>query len=89
MERRMKERVTYSDIDAAGREANASEEAEGGAVCVIERDEVVEVGDVDVLVIQEHAVWVSAFLVGHGLRVYVMPSTQSQFSSSAQQHHTN
>ena len=64
---------SYSHIDASKRGANANKEGEGGVVGVVERDEVVEVGDVGVLVIEEHTVLFCAIVVGHGW-VYVMPS---------------
>lgn len=51
-----------------GREANAAEEGEGGAVGAVECEEVVEVWNIDVLVIEEDAVLVCGFLVGHGFR---------------------
>jgi len=40
------------------RKANTTEEAEGGAVGVVEGEEVVEVGNFNVLVIEEHVVLV-------------------------------
>lgn len=55
----------YGDIDAVGRKANAAEKGERGAVGLVECEEVVEVLNVGVLVIEEDAVLVCNFLVGH------------------------
>jgi len=51
-----------------GREANAAEEGEGRAVGAVEREEVVEVWNINVLVVEENAVLDGGFIVGHGFR---------------------
>lgn len=58
----------YSDIDAVGRKANTTEEGEGGTVGAVECEEVVEVWNLSVLVIEENAVLLCAFVVGHAFR---------------------
>lgn len=58
----------YSDIDAVGRKANTTEEGEGGTVGAVECEEVVEVWNLSVLVIEENAELLCAFVVGHAFR---------------------
>lgn len=68
-----------------GRNANAAEEAEGGAVGAVECDDVVQVGDLGVLVIQEDAVLLrrGGFVAGHGFHgggEGLFVAAQSQFA---------
>lgn len=67
-------RKKYSDIDAVGRNANTAEEAEGGAVGVVKGEDVIEVGNLDVVVIEEDTIFISSsfVLLRHGLRKGLM-----------------
>lgn len=57
----------YSDVDAVRREADTAEEAEGVAAGLVEGDELVEVGDFDVLVVEEDAIPLFVLGLGFGL----------------------
>jgi len=78
----------YGDIDAVGREANAAEEGEGRAVGAVESEEVIEVWNIDVLVIEENAVLVGGFVVGHGFRWILEFGVYGSLSSTAEEGET-
>lgn len=48
-----------------GGKTNTTSEVEGGTVGVVESDEVVEVGNLCVLIIEKHTVLVFVVVVGH------------------------
>lgn len=75
----------YGDIDAVGRETNAAEEREGRAVGAVESEEVIEVWNIDVLVVEENAVLVGGFVVGHGFRWILEFRVYGSLSSTAKE----